>query len=394
VHPRLARALLDGAPLVGRRRAAEIVALLAGDLSLRSDDLGAAWRSLRAGTDRGATARWRDEVARLERSTENSARSGPPDDTAAGLIVGLAHPERLARRRPGSSGTYLMAAGTGAELVPGTALTGAPWLAIAVADRSPGRRDARVRSAVAIDEATALEAGAALHDTRDEVTWRNGDVSGARVERLGAIVLAERPLADPDPGDVAAAVAEGLRLEGLALLNWTPAARQLRTRLAAAHAGLGSPWPAVDDDVLRAAIDVSSARSRADLTRLDVVAALRALVPWQVSGDLDVVVPERIEVPTGSRIRIDYTDPDVPTLSVRVQELFGWAQTPLIAGRPLRLQLLSPAQRVVATTADLAGFWVTGYPAVRSELRGRYPRHPWPENPAVASPTKRARPRP
>jgi ATP-dependent helicase HrpB len=251
-----------------------------------------------------------------------------------------------------------------------------------------------VRSAVAIDEATALEAGAALHLERDEVAWRDGDVSSARVERLGAIVLTERPLRDPDPADVAVAVAEGLRLEGLGLLNWTPAALQLRARLSAARAGLGDPWPAVDDETLLAAIDVSRARSRADLSRLDVVAALRALVPWQVAGELDDVVPERVEVPTGSRIRIDYTDPTVPTLSVRVQEVFGWAQAPLIAGRPLRLQLLSPAQRVVATTGDLAGFWVTGYPAVRSELRGRYPRHPWPEDPAVASATKRARPRP
>jgi ATP-dependent helicase HrpB len=394
VHPRLARALLDGAPLVGRRRAAEVVALLSGDTSFRSDDLAAAWRSLRDGVDRGATARWREEVARLERAAADAAPPRLRDDTAAGLVVGLAHPERLARRRPGSTGTYLMAAGTGAELSPGTALAGAPWLAIAVADRSPGRRDARVRSAVAIDEATALEAGAALHLERDEVAWRDGDVSSARVERLGAIVLTERPLRDPDPADVAVAVAEGLRLEGLGLLNWTPAALQLRARLSAARAGLGDPWPAVDDETLLAAIDVSRARSRADLSRLDVVAALRALVPWQVAGELDDVVPERVEVPTGSRIRIDYTDPTVPTLSVRVQEVFGWAQAPLIAGRPLRLQLLSPAQRVVATTGDLAGFWVTGYPAVRSELRGRYPRHPWPEDPAVASATKRARPRP
>jgi ATP-dependent helicase HrpB len=209
------------------------------------------------------------------------------------------------------------------------------------------------------------------------------------VERLGAIVLSERPLPGPDPAEVAAAVAEGLRLEGLGLLHWTPAARQLRARLATAHAGLGAPWPAVDDEALLAAIDVSGARSRADLTRLDVVAALRALVPWQLAGRLDDVVPERVDVPTGSRIRIDYTDPAVPTLSVRVQEVFGWSRSPLVAGRPLRLQLLSPAQRVVATTADLAGFWVTGYPAVRSELRGRYPRHPWPEDPSAATATKR-----
>jgi ATP-dependent helicase HrpB len=394
VHPRLARALLDGAPLVGRRRAAEIVALLSADLSLRSDDLGVAWRGLRDGADRGATARWREETARLERATPECGSPQLPDDTAAGLVVGLAHPERIARRRPGTSGTYLMALGTGAELASGTALTGAPWLAIAVADRAPGRRDARVRAALAIDEATALEAGAALHVERDEVAWRDGDVSSARVERLGAIVLTERPLPDPDPTEVADAVAEGLRLEGLGLLHWTPAAVQLRARLAAAHAGLGGPWPPVDDAALLAAIDVSGARDRADLRRLDVVAALRALLPWQIAGDLEDVVPERVEVPTGSRIRVDYTDPGVPTLSVRVQEVFGWSRAPVVAGRPLRLQLLSPAQRVVATTADLAGFWITGYPAVRSELRGRYPRHPWPEDPAVASPTKRARPRP
>jgi ATP-dependent helicase HrpB len=139
---------------------------------------------------------------------------------------------------------------------------------------------------------------------------------------------------------------------------------------------------------------VGSARSRADLTRIDVAAALRSLLPWQLAGRLDELVPERIEVPTGSRLRVDYSDPLVPTLPVRVQEVFGWAAAPVVAGRPLRLQLLSPAARVVATTADLAGFWSTGYPAVRSELRGRYPRHPWPEDPATAVPTRRAaRPR-
>ena len=393
VHPRLARALLDGAPVVGRRRAAEVVAILSADVPSRRDDLTATWRDLRSGADRGATARWREEAIRLERAAEDAVAPRLTDDTAAGLVVGLAHPERLARLRPGTTGTYLMAAGTGAELAPGSALTGAPWLAVAVADRSPGRRDARVRSAVAIDEATALEAGGALHRDGDEVSWRDGDVRSARVERLGAIVLAERRPGVPDPAAVAAAVAEGLRLEGIGLLGWTPAARRLRERLAAAHAGLGEPWPAVDDAALLAAVDVSGARSRADLARIDLVAALRALVPWQAAGDLDAVVPDSVTVPTGSRIRIDYGDPAVPTLSVRVQEVFGWPQAPRVAGRPLRLQLLSPAQRPVATTADLAGFWVTGYPAVRSELRGRYPRHPWPEDPAVAPATKRATPR-
>ena len=394
-HPRLARALLDGAPLVGRRRAAEVVALLSADVPGTGDDLVAGWRALRS-TRGGAAARWREEADRLARSVSAAPDTALPDDAAAGLVVGLAHPEWLARRRPGSERTYLLAGGTGAELTPGTALSGAGWLAVAAADRAPGRRDARVRSAVAVSEATALAAGAAAHTDGPEVAWRDGDVRAARVERLGAIVLAERPLPDPDPAAVAAAVAEGLRQEGTGLLRWTPAAVALRQRLAAASAGLGDPWPAVDEDALRAALAavpaVSAARSRADLARIDVVAALRGLLPWQLAGRLDELVPERVEVPTGSRIRVDYTDPGVPTLSVRVQEVFGWADAPVVAGRRLRLQLLSPASRVVATTADLAGFWVTGWPAVRSELRGRYPRHPWPEDPASAVPTRRATP--
>jgi ATP-dependent helicase HrpB len=395
-HPRLARALVDGAPLVGRRRAAEVVALLSADVPGRSDDLVADWRALRA-TRGGPAARWREEADRLARAVPAAPDTGLTDDVAAGLLVGLAQPGWLARRRPGTERTYLLAAGTGAELAPGTALGGAEWLAVAAADRAPGRRDARVRSAVAVAAATALEAGAAAHTDGPEVAWRDGDVRAARVERLGAIVLTERPLAHPDPAAVASAVAEGLRREGPALLRWTPAATALRERLAAAHAGLGAPWPAVDDDALRGALAaspaVSAARSRAELGRIDVVAALRALLPWQLAGRLDELVPERIEVPTGSRVRVDYADPAVPTLSVRVQEVFGWADAPVVAGRRLRLQLLSPASRVIATTADLAGFWVTGWPAVRSELRGRYPRHPWPEDPAAATPTRRAAPR-
>ncbi|MCZ2825007.1 MULTISPECIES: ATP-dependent helicase HrpB [unclassified Modestobacter] len=395
-HPRLARALLDGAAQVGRRRAAEVVALLSGDVAPRSDDLVAEWRALR-GQSGGPAARWRDEVARLTRAAPSAPDTGLPDDAAAGLLVGLAHPEWLARRRPGTERTYLLAAGTGAELAPGTALAGAGWLAVAAADRAPGRRDARVRAAVAVDEATALSAGAAAHTDGPEVTWRDGDVRAARVERLGAIVLAERPLPVPDPAAVTGALTEGLRRDGLTLLTWTPAARALRERLAAAHAGLGEPWPAVDDESLLAALAggaaLSGARSRRDLARVDLTAALRGLLPWQLAGRLDELVPERVQVPTGSNVRVDYADPTVPTLSVRVQEVFGWATAPVVAGRPLRLQLLSPASRVVATTADLAGFWVTGYPAVRSELRGRYPRHPWPEDPATAVPTRRAKPR-
>ncbi len=392
-HPRLARALIDGAPLVGTRRAAEVVAVLSDDTLARgSDDLAAVLRGLRSGRDRDLSTRWKDEARRLSRTVGDVAETDVPADLAAALVVGLAFPERLSRRRPGAVATYLMAGGTGAELSPGTALSGSPWLAVAVADRSPGRRDARVRLAVAVDETSALQAGATLFSDRAEVRWQDGDVRSTRVERLGAIVLRERPVT-PDPAAAAEALQEGLRQEGLALLRWTAGARELRARLAACRSGLGDPWPEVDDEALTASLDLSGARSRADLQRLDVATALRALMPWNLAGRLDEVAPERVQVASGSAVRVDYSDPDSPTLAVRVQEVFGWRAAPVIAGRALRLHLLSPAQRVVAVTSDLASFWVTGYPGVRADLRGRYPRHPWPEDPAAAVATRRAAPR-
>ncbi|MCW2622135.1 MAG: hrpB, partial [Frankiales bacterium] len=382
-HPRLARALIDGAPLVGSQRAAEVVAVLSDDGA--AGDLGQVLRELRGNRDRGASARWRDEAQRLRRAVPRALAADLPDDTAAGLVVGLAFPERLARQRKPGGSTYLMAGGTGAELTLGG---GGPWLAIAVADRSPGRRDARIRLSIGIDEATALDAGATLLESVDEVVWESGDVRCRTVERLGAIVLRERPHTRPVPAAVTAALQEGLRQEGLDLLRWTPAAVALRQRLAAARSGLGEPWPDVSGDALLAGLDLTAARSRADVRRLDVAQALRALLPWDLARDLDAVVPERVVVPTGTNVRVDYSDPEAPALPVKVQEVFGWATAPRVAGRPLRLHLLSPASRVVAVTSDLASFWVNGYPGVRADLRGRYPRHAWPEDPASAVASK------
>jgi ATP-dependent helicase HrpB len=393
VHPRLARALLDGAAQVGPRRAAEVVALLSAETPAGGqDDLVALWRALRAGRDRAATARWQQEVRRLERALPaRPADLGRrlPDDLAAGLVVGLGFPERVAAQRRHGGSAYLMAGGTAAELRAGSALAGVPWLAVAVADRAPGRRDAQIRLAVAVDEDTAREAGADLLAAADEVVW-DGDVRARRVERLGAILLAERPLTRPDPAQVAAALREGVRREGVDVLRWTPAARALRRRLAACRAGLGDPWPEVGDEAVLARVDLSAVRNRADLERMDVVAALRALLPWSLAGRLDEVAPEHVDVPSGSRVRVDYSDPGAPALPVRVQEVFGWTASPRVAGQPLRLHLLSPAGRPVAVTSDLASFWRNGYPGVRAELRGRYPRHPWPADPTTAEPTRRA----
>ncbi|WP_329521322.1 ATP-dependent helicase HrpB [Spirillospora sp. NBC_01491] len=404
VHPRLARALLDGSRRVGRRAAAQVVALLSEPPPRGAgDDLTAAWRRLRRdGPPADAhAARWRDEARRLDKALPAGAPSAGPrgqDDTVAGTVVALAFPERVARAREGSG--HLMASGTGADLAAGSALAAArpEWLAIASADRPAGAASARIRQAVVIDEDVARFAAAPLLSAGDEVAWRDGDVAARRVERLGAIELSAGPLRDPSPGLVREALLDGLRAEGLGLLNWTLAAVALRARLAFCHGALGDPWPAVDEDALLERVpdwlDAARARRRSDLRRVDVVAALRGLLPWECAARLDEMAPERVEVPSGSRVRVDYSG-ERPVLAVKLQELFGWDAAPRLAGGrvPLVVHLLSPAGRPAAVTADLASFWREGYKAVRAELRGRYPRHPWPEDPAGAAPTRRLNPR-
>ncbi|MEV5831271.1 ATP-dependent helicase C-terminal domain-containing protein [Spirillospora sp. NPDC052242] len=484
VHPRLARALLDGAREVGPRAAAEVVALLSEPPPRAAgDDLTAAWRALRRpGPPADAhAARWRDESRRLRAALPreapptptsdtptgthaapapadppalhaparadaagpagdharpgaapragaagrpgDDARSGDAvragavgrardagrageaardgrfagDDAVAGVVVALAFPERVARVRAEGGRDFLMASGTGAALADGSALAGARprWLAVAAADRPAGAASARIRQAVVIDEDVARFAAAPLAASGEEVAWRDGDVVARRVERLGAIELDARPLRDPDPERVRAALADGVRAAGTGVLTWTPAATALRERLAFLHRALGEPWPAVDDGALLAHVPdwatAAGARDRAGLARIDVAAALRGLLPWDLAARLDELAPERIEVPSGSRIRVDYA-PEQPVLAVKLQELFGWDAAPRLAGGrvPVVVHLLSPAGRPAAVTADLASFWREGYRAVRAELRGRYPRHPWPDDPASAVPTKRA----
>ncbi|MEV6595909.1 ATP-dependent helicase HrpB [Actinoplanes sp. NPDC051346] len=395
LHPRLARALLDGARLAGARRAAEIVALLDADRT--ADDLVAAWRRARSERDGAWIAEVRRLTAALDRqeptdpTQDRRGRTGLTDDLAAGLVVGLAYPERVARAREAGSRAYLMAGGTAAELNGGSALAGTTWLAVADADRAPGARTARIRTAAPLDETTARVAAETLTATATEIGWIDGDVVARRVDRLGAIILAERRIEDPDPALVSAALREGLRREGLGLLTWSRGAAELRARLAFAHATLGEPWPDVSDEALAEAewLDLGSARRRADLARIDVAGSLRRLLPWTVAGRLDEVAPERLPVPSGSAVRVDYSDPAAPVLAVKLQETFGWLDTPRVAGVPVVLHLLSPAARPLAVTSDLASFWVNAYPGVRAEMRGRYPRHPWPEDPSTTAPTRR-----
>lgn len=381
VHPRLARALLDGAAVVGPRMAAEVVTVLDDDSHLTGVDLAAGLRTLR----REQPARWMREVERLARSVEGAGRI---DDPA--YVVALAHPERLARRRGPDSASYLMAGGTAVALPAGAGTGDAEWLAVGIATRDPGRSEGYIRLAAVADEQLARRAAANLITKADEIAWADGDVVARRIERLGAITLSERPLRDPDPRLLAAAVRHGLLSTGLDLLSWSAEARTLRQRLDFLHRTLGAPWPPVDDEALLAATDtwlgpeLATARRRADLERIDAGQALQRLLPWPDAARMDELAPDRLEVPSGSRLRLDYTA-DQPVLAVKVQEIFGWTQTPRLAqGRvPIVLHLLSPAGRPVAVTADLESFWQTGWPQVRADLRGRYPKHAWPEDPAT-----------
>ncbi|MBL1084842.1 ATP-dependent helicase HrpB [Streptomyces actinomycinicus] len=407
VHPRLGRALLDTSG-----KGAEVVALLSEEVPRDyGDDLAGALRRARRGGDAYA-GRWAVEVRRLRGASTESGRppahhrrsrvpaeaEGASGEGLVGLVAGLAFPERVARL---DGGSYLMASGTRAEVAEGSALRGAPWIVVVVADRPSGTGHARVRLGAAVTEDVALAAAGALLADGEEVHWADGDVVARRVERLGAIELAVRPLRDADPALVRAALLEGLRAEGLALLRWSPAAQVLRQRLAFLRAHLGEPWPDVSDEALHARVDewlepeLSRARRRADLARIDAGQALARLLPWAggEAARLDELAPERITVPSGSGIRIDYRDPERPVLAVKLQEMFGLRETPAVAGVPLLVHLLSPAGRPAAVTADLASFWRDGYRAVRAELRGRYPKHPWPEDPATAEPTRHTKAR-
>ncbi|MBW3358008.1 ATP-dependent helicase HrpB [Streptomyces microflavus] len=394
LHPRLARALLDGAEEAGARRAAEVVALLSEEPPREyGDDLAAALRTARRGQD-GYAARWKQEVRRLSSQVEG-AGSGESrsDDAVVGLVAALAFPERVARAR--GDGAFLMVSGTGAELRDSSRLRSAPWLAVAVADRPSHAASARVRLAAVVDEPTALLAAGHLRVRGEEVRWVDGEVVARSVDRVGAVELSVRPLKQPDPELVRGALVEGLRREGLGLLRWTRDSEQFRLRLAFLHRVLGGPWPDVSDEALLAETgawlepELSRARRRSDLGRIDAGQALRRLLPW-ATGEavrLDELAPERIEVPSGSRIRVEYGG-EQPVLAVKLQELFGLSETPRVAGVPVLVHLLSPAGRPAAVTADLASFWQDGYKAVRAELRGRYPKHPWPEDPRTVQATR------
>jgi ATP-dependent helicase HrpB len=416
--PRLARALLDGAAAVGHRAAAESVALVAGDQRAPGADLGRLLATLRTGKD-PAARRWTEDVRRMETVVRKESAAVVPSiftvpvtgPEAVGAVVALAFPDRVARRVPGEGPErYLLSSGTRAGLPAGSPLSGHEWLAVAEVSRAEGRdaagTGAVIRSAARISADTAEAAGQHLLTDTVEARFSQGRVTARRERRLGAIGLSSTPVR-PSAGEGRAAVAIALEKEGLGTIGWSTAADALRRRLALVRRELGDPWPDVSEPALLARLDtwlgpeLEALAGGAAAGGIDLTDPLRRLLPWPAAARLAELVPEWLEVPSGSRVRIDYPDvPDHPTddggrpvVAVKLQECFGWTATPrLVDGRvPVLFHLLSPARRPLAVTDDLASFWSGPYAQVRAEMRGRYPKHPWPEDPWTATATARTK---
>ncbi len=314
-----------------------------------------------------------------------------------GLLLAFAYPDRIGRQR--DSGKYLLSGGRGAAFGPGQALAREPW--IVVADVDDAGADSRIRLAASVSLERLAQHAPEMIAVEAEVYWdgESKSVRGRERRKLGAIVLEEKPLGKLPEELRLKALLAGVRAEGLELLPWTKTARQFQQRaeFARRHDGI---WPDLSDEALLATLDdwlpdyAEGMKSRSDLQKLNMKELLESLLPWDRRRRLDEDAPTHWTVPSGSRIPIDYGDPDAPFVAVRLQELFGLPETPRIAGGrvPLTLHLLSPAQRPVQVTRDLASFWRDGYFEVRKDLRGRYPKHYWPDNPLEAEATRRVRP--
>jgi ATP-dependent helicase HrpB len=407
LHPRLAHMVLRGTELGAGFEACELAALLTerdlfrhgqgvpdADIRSRLDVLRGT--TLRGDVDQEVLRRARRDVIALTRAVSVSGAATAQSEKI-GLLLALAYPDRIARRRQAQSGRYLLRNGVGAFVEP-QALAASEWLAVAELD---GRaRESRILLAAPLDEADLWEHFGPQIEREDRIEWDSAtrSVTASRRERLGALVLRESMLPEPEPVRVSEALLSGIRREGLGLLPWTQAALSLRERVRFLQR-LDPTWPDFSDQGLAGTLEqwlgphLIGMRRLDDLGQLDLAGTLGSALTWQQRAMLEQWAPIRIEVPSGSWIPVDYSDPETPVLAVRIQELFGWRETPRIAqGRvPLTLHLLSPAGRPVQVTGDLAGFWRTMYFEVRKELRGRYPKHSWPDDPLVAEPTRRVK---
>jgi ATP-dependent helicase HrpB len=420
-HPRLAHMLLS-APDAAREDAARLAAVLEdrdplphgapADLALRLAALRDTGRfnsdhSFRA--DPGRLAAVRDSARRLGRmALQVGGAPIPGPAESPGRLLARAYPDRIAMMRPGGEAgpqrpfaRYLLSGGKGASMAAGDPLAKQRFLA--VADTDGDMREAKIRRAAPLDRSDLEDLFAdRIEDVRlCRWTPRDRTVEARVQRRLGALVLDDRPWTDAPEADRAAAMATGVRALGLDCLPWTPAARRLQARVGWARKA-GADVPDMSDEALLADLDgwltpyLGKIRGAGELARLDLTAILGAMLDWNAGQALDAAAPAKFTAPTGTAVPVDY-DRDPPAIAIRLQEMFGLTTHPALGsghggGRiPLLIDLLSPAGRPVQTTGDLPGFWSSSYHDVRRDLRGRYPRHPWPDDPAAAPPTTRAR---
>lgn len=386
LHPRLAHMLVVAGP-----KASVIAALLEerdplrrapADLTLRLD-------ALRGPRKDSGLARIRQSAKRLEKAAPRASK-----DLTQAQMVALAYPDRVGLRRPGETPRWLLSGGKGAKLNSEDPLAGARLIVVTDTDGHP--REAAIRQAIEISEAQLREV---LGDRITDVaacTWSSRDkrVLAHRQERFGAITLFEQRWRDVPEEIVAQAMLNGVRSLGFSMSD---TAERFRARVSLARDG-GADLPDLSEDALMETLEdwllpfLTNVRSASDWSRFDLLPALRARLDWNQQQTLDRVAPGSYITPLGRSVPIDYaTEP--PTIEIRLQELFGETSHPTVAGRPLRLSLLSPARRPVQVTTDLPGFWANSYADVRKDMRGRYPKHPWPEDPTTVPPTLRAKPR-
>ena len=350
---------------------------------------------------KGRTRLMRAVAADLRRTLDVPERDRETGEE--GVLLGFAYPDRLAQRRSGDTPRYLLANGRGALLPDGDGLSAMPWLAVAQLDGNA--REARIFMAGRISKADIEKHFAERIREQDSVSWdeASGAVLARRQRRLEALVLEDKPAASVTPDILAQGLLEAVRQRGLDALPWTPALRNLQARVGFLRRVLGPQWPDLGDAALLADLDgwlppwLSGMSRLSHLERLPLHDALMGLLDHGQRRQLEEQAPAQVTVPSGSSIRVDYTEGETPVLRVKLQEMFGQTDTPRLAGGkvPVMLHLLSPAQRPLQVTQDLKGFWQRTWPEVKKELKGRYPKHQWPEDPTVAVPSRTGRkPRP
>ncbi|WP_199457716.1 MULTISPECIES: ATP-dependent helicase HrpB [unclassified Marinobacter] len=407
LHPRLAHMVIKGRALGLEQLAAELAALLE-ERDLLGPGSGADLHE-RIRVLRGERGHRGLDPARLKAVQQAAKRlcrgqfvQELPAETEVGRVLAQAYPDRIARRRPGTTPRYQLSNGKGAVLREEDPLARQEWLV--AADLDGKAREATMYLAAPLD-LVDLEQDLAAHiEQREEALWddKRGTVVARKVRKLGALILAEKPLQQVAPELIQQGLLDAVRRKGLDSLPWNPGARQWVARVRLLAAQFPGDWPEVSDQALLDTLEtwlapfMAGMKRWSDLASINLVQALNSLLDYPQQQQLEELAPRSLTIPTGQNVTLDYSADNGPVLAAKLQALFGWTETPKVARSrvPVVIHLLSPAQRPLAVTADLASFWQNAYPEVRKELRGRYSKHPWPEDPLTAQAQQGTKKRP